>query len=636
VRVFGILMLSAAVGPRALAQETTSTENTQSLTATLNPSVTVAVTGTQGAMIVEASTNFVDWTDVSVLFPNNGQGIFLDTESKNYGLRFFRIRNVVSAKNNTITVNSVHDLRLLTAATGTADMVVRGYGAAGDGGGGQFYWDANSTSPDDGAMSVVPSSGQTTGRWKRANDGAVNVKWFGAVGDGVAIDSPAIRAALEYVAQRGGGKVFLPSGVYKLEASLAGVMEVSNNTLIEGEGASTVILSEGPQAIRNKHTNLPNYGNSNITVQSLTIDCNKRGVNGIVFASVDEGTIHNVNIRDPQGYGVWLFRTGDTVEGEGRPTKRITVSNCHVTGVVDVGIECSGAVGCTIVGNTVTGTRGVAGYYAWNGATDCVFSGNIAEGETKTNRFVGFAVQPSDLITCPVPVSKKTQTQRISFVANIARSVRYGTRVNGTAPNKPTDILIQGNSLYGLGAADRGIEIEQSTRVSVQGNLVDGFQEGMTMNDVQAGFPYDGAAHITIDSNTFKGGDRLLLFGNVGGSLRGNKFFGQRFHSASLFSWKNCTVTDNVFVNLGVDQDTIGIAVLSYNNIPSTGNIFTGNRSMDDRESKWTSGTITFSGGAHDCNIATGNSAVGAKTGARAVWNFSSGTKNVVANNIDG
>ena len=41
-----------------------------------------------------------------------------------------------------------------------------------------------------------------------------NVRDFGAAGDGVSIDSPAINAAIEQAASKGGGVVLLPAGVY--------------------------------------------------------------------------------------------------------------------------------------------------------------------------------------------------------------------------------------------------------------------------------------------------------------------------------------------------------------------------------------------------------------------------------------
>jgi polygalacturonase len=44
--------------------------------------------------------------------------------------------------------------------------------------------------------------------------GGVSVRQFGAVGDGVAIDSQAINRAIEAVAKSGGGQVYFPAGVY--------------------------------------------------------------------------------------------------------------------------------------------------------------------------------------------------------------------------------------------------------------------------------------------------------------------------------------------------------------------------------------------------------------------------------------
>lgn len=48
----------------------------------------------------------------------------------------------------------------------------------------------------------------------------VSVKDFGAVGNGVANDTTAIQAAINYVQNNGGGSVYLPSGVYKLNSGL--------------------------------------------------------------------------------------------------------------------------------------------------------------------------------------------------------------------------------------------------------------------------------------------------------------------------------------------------------------------------------------------------------------------------------
>ena len=45
-------------------------------------------------------------------------------------------------------------------------------------------------------------------------EGWVNVRHFGAKGDGSAIDTPAINKAIDYAAARGGGTVYFPAGTY--------------------------------------------------------------------------------------------------------------------------------------------------------------------------------------------------------------------------------------------------------------------------------------------------------------------------------------------------------------------------------------------------------------------------------------
>jgi hypothetical protein len=65
----------------------------------------------------------------------------------------------------------------------------------------------------------------------------VNVKWFGAKGDGIADDTAAIQNAINSLSSNGGGKVIIPSGNYK-----CGQITVASNITIEGMGNSSVIL----------------------------------------------------------------------------------------------------------------------------------------------------------------------------------------------------------------------------------------------------------------------------------------------------------------------------------------------------------------------------------------------------------
>lgn len=100
--------------------------------------------------------------------------------------------------------------------------------------------------------------------------GGINVRAFGALGDGVADDTAAIQAALTYARRIGGARVFLPHGTYKLSSAI----RVGSGTELYGAGMGTILklgAAQTDSCIENWGENLGTY-DTNIVIRNLAID----------------------------------------------------------------------------------------------------------------------------------------------------------------------------------------------------------------------------------------------------------------------------------------------------------------------------------------------------------------------------
>ena len=106
---------------------------------------------------------------------------------------------------------TIADLKALDTSAHTRANVL-GYYAAGDGGGGVFRFDPASAKDDNGGTVLAPDVG--SGRWLRVYSGALNLRWFGAKGDGSTDDSDAILRAFTELNYFPHGELFVPGGTY--------------------------------------------------------------------------------------------------------------------------------------------------------------------------------------------------------------------------------------------------------------------------------------------------------------------------------------------------------------------------------------------------------------------------------------
>jgi Pectate lyase superfamily protein len=151
-------------------------------------------------------------------------------------------------------VDTVVQLKSIIGSGGTSNSrpaaIVGGYWAIGDGGGGLFYWDTSTSSGDNGVSPTQPGTiivptGSTSGRWIRIYSGPIDVRWFGARGDGTDVDdAPAINTAIS-VAGASRAAVVIPRGIYRLDAPL----KMAAFVRLHGEGeASTFLEKTGASA----------------------------------------------------------------------------------------------------------------------------------------------------------------------------------------------------------------------------------------------------------------------------------------------------------------------------------------------------------------------------------------------------
>lgn len=122
-----------------------------------------------------------------------------------------------------MTFNNVSELKTLTALPSSNEIsTLLGYYAPDDKGGGEFYWDADATEAENlGTIFSVSVGGTpvTTGRWKRIYTSSLNIRWFGAKGDGITADDTAFTKCIQTAGS--GAEILLGRGNYRLTAGLS-------------------------------------------------------------------------------------------------------------------------------------------------------------------------------------------------------------------------------------------------------------------------------------------------------------------------------------------------------------------------------------------------------------------------------
>jgi hypothetical protein len=203
----------------------------------------------------------------------------------------------------------------------------------------------------------------------------INVRDYGAVGDGTTPDGVAVNAAIAAAASAPGRAVFFPAGTYLLDAGHT--IAPSAPAVLIGEGRDLTTLKVGPgSTFAGIYFQGPAGANS--VVRNMTIDGNKANQTigqqyGIIINYADNCVIDNVRVVNAAGIGIGIQSSRNTL-----------VSKCRIENAEMQGIWTYSPSGRTNAGSMIkdcyiTGS----GYDGIQGTEDMIISGNfIAQCQT--------------------------------------------------------------------------------------------------------------------------------------------------------------------------------------------------------------------------------------------------------------
>ena len=465
------------------------------------------------------------------------------------------------------TFTAISNLKSETVNFEGKAVNVLGYYAKGDGGGGLFYWDAASAEADNGGT-IIQATAVTTGRWKRVFSGAVNVKWFGAKGDGVTDDTSKIISALASLGT--GGGLHFSKGEYDLKdfsipsnititANRDAKLSVTGSISISG---SEKITLEGVHINSLYAVHIINLTNAkDITI----LKCYING-NGFIGDSVQtSGAVggirgidcSNVSIKDSE---ICNFRTGQAILFKSSTDCVVEGNYVHHSGRAGISIS-SNNNGCKVINNRCH--FNVANFTVSDGAIDLYGSYNkntLIEGNivtsygSLTSLAVGIRIKGSHNTKCyNNTVYASTYSFSMFYVQDRDSVIDEYVEISSN-----TAILEAGSRTFYV------LRVVNGKNIIIKNNLVD--VQGTLSESVSTAFEF----RFNVNNLDFSGN---IINASKDPSAISNAV---RFHSSGT-SYENISITDNK-----IDVGGIGILASKCKNFTINGNVLKGISSTND------------------------------------------------------
>lgn len=351
--------------------------------------------------------------------------------------------------------DSVSALRLTSPLAGDLAELT-GYYAAGDGGGGSFYWDNVSTATDNGGTIIKASP--TNGRWFRVFQQPVNVQWFGAKGDGSTDDTTNINNTIGAITA--GEVVFQPNLTYVISGTLTVsnplIIDLSGATLqfassVSGTSIAAFTVSHSDVTIRNGIIN----GTYNPAVDVPTPGVGPLGVKDTgAFANL---RLERIVIQNVQSYGI---STADA--------SNLQILNCKLINTGYISIFCNNTVSGLVAGLVDGNLVDRSGIPANHITQPCV----AIRGSSAANYTTGLIFTGNKLIGQQSPTDPSAACMELRFMRNC--TVDSNAFINGTLGLSLATtfyITATANTCFGCGY---GMEVFSGSFNTVDSNVISG------------------------------------------------------------------------------------------------------------------------------------------------------------------
>jgi len=296
----------------------------------------------------------------------------------------------------------------------------------------------------------------------------VNVKSFGAAGDGIIDDSAAIQKAIDSLSLTG-GTVFLPAGTYRIgtgvldnESGLYVSLQIGSFVNLLGEGAGKSIMKVDPHVSSTSNRFLINNkpGDSNISISRLTIDTantplsNASGA-GLSFVNATNIAIEDVEFKNIKREAIDLVSVSN-----------FTIRN-NVVYNIWTGISLIDCSDGDVVNNTITSTGG-------DGIlVQAEADGSCTDLHIKSNNIDRVNDTAVDIDTH----TRRAYHENIIVSGNIIENNLASAKSVGIRASHSSNVMISNNIIK-----DTSIGILLDTAptappkmISVSGNIIDGF-----------------------------------------------------------------------------------------------------------------------------------------------------------------